>query len=94
MHEVSISRFYNELSFVCFFSFLPCRYGPCGAIVIGLMLIFLLPIKGIIPHLENIGHVFFKKFECEIVNTRRTTTDDDIGTSIAIGHISYSGHLK
>lgn len=55
---------------------------------------FLLPIKGIIPHLKNTGHVYFKKFECEIVNTRHTTTDDDIRKSIAVGHISYSGHLK
>lgn len=58
------------------------------------MLIFFLFIKGIILYLENIGYVFFKKFECEIVNICCMMMDDDIWILIVIGYISYLGYLK
>lgn len=55
---------------------------------------FFLFIKGIIFYLKNIGYVYFKKFECEIVNICYIMMDDDIWKLIVIGYISYLGYLK
>lgn len=55
---------------------------------------FFLFIKGIIFYLKNIGYVYFKKFECEIVNICYMMMDDDIWKLIVIGYISYLGYFK